>query len=248
MTRTKLIFLGSHIRSTECLRYVIENVPSVDVIGLVLNRSYTGDYDHQAARTLTNKYDIPILSIESLGSLQYDLGASVLYDCKLPSALVDQPPRGLVNIHLGPLPRFRGVNSVYHAIRRARLDNNWIFGVTLHYIDHGLDTGPIIDMIDVPFSENDTAYDLYMRATGKILELFAANIRPLVSNEGRVPSTAQSGPSFYFRRSDMVLEVDLNASPDEVYDAVRALTFPGKKKPFAYVGTRKIYLSLHECS
>lgn len=246
MTRTKLLFLGSHVRSSECLRYLLENVPNVDVIGVVLNRTDTGDYDQQAIRVLANKYEIPMLPLEGVGSLQYDLGVSILYDRKLPSALVDQPPRGLVNLHLGPLPRFRGVNSVYHAIRRARLDDNWVFGITLHYIDYGLDTGPVIDMIDIPISEDDTAYDLYMRATGKILELFAKNIGALVNNEWQVPSTPQSGPSFYFKRSDIELEVDLNASPDDVYDAIRALTFPGKKKPFAYVGKKKIYLSLHD--
>jgi methionyl-tRNA formyltransferase len=244
ITQTRVLFLGSHLRCGECLRYFVENIPNADVVGLVLNKSDAGDYDHTALKTQVEKYNIPVIPIEGVASLRYDLGISILYDRKLPTEIVDQPPRGLVNIHLGPLPRFRGVNCIYHAIRRARSDNNWVFGITLHYIDHGLDTGPIIDAIDIPMLPHDTAYDLYMRATEKILALFSRNIGRLVSSRVRVPATPQIGPSYYFKRSDMELEVDLNSSPEQIYDAIRALTFPGKSKPFALIGGRKIHLSL----
>lgn len=245
---TKILFLGSHRRSAECLLYLVENVPTAEVIGIVLNSYDGGDYDHEPIKAIAYKHDIPILALESVRAKQYDIGLCVMFDQKLASAIVDQPPRGFVNLHLGPLPRLRGVHSAHHAIRLARSHDNWMFGVTLHYMDHGLDTGPIIERLDVPFSVDDTAFDLYERATEKMLELFLKNIGRLVTSAERVPALPQEGPSFYFKRSDLNLEVDLRASPQEIYDAIRALTFPGKPGPFANIGNKKIYISLEDLS
>ena len=246
MAGTKVLFLGSHHRSCECLQYMLGNVSDIDVVAIVANRAEDGDYDRQTVEALAHKYKVPMFSLEDAVPLHYDLGISILYDRKLPAEMVDHPPRGFVNLHLGPLPRFRGVNSIYHAIRLARLHDNWMFGITLHYVDHGLDTGPIIDKLDIPIYPDDTAYDLYMRSTGKLFDLFVRNIGPLLSSKKRIPSTPQSGPSQYFKRSDIKLQIDLSWSPEEIYDAVRALTFPGKRKPYVVIGDWKIYLSLEE--
>ncbi len=210
------------------------------------NKANSPDYDSGKITALAERNDIPVLEFEQASSLDYELGISILFDRKIPAAIVDRPRSGIVNIHLGPLPSLRGVNSVYHAILRARPRNEWVFGITLHYIDHGLDTGPIIDKVSFPIERDDTAVDLYLRATGKIPELFVRNIDHLLQADGRVSAEAQQGPSNYFSRKDIKLEIDLESPPDAVYDAIRALTFPGKPKPFARIGEHKIYLSLTE--
>jgi methionyl-tRNA formyltransferase len=116
----------------------------------------------------------------------------------------------------------------------------------MHYIDEGIDSGPLIDTIDVPILDNDTAARLHARASEQVLPLFARNIRALVAAPGRVPSEPQSGPAYFFRRGDVQHEVDLSADPDDIYDLVRALTFPGRPRPYARVGKYKIYLSIEE--
>jgi methionyl-tRNA formyltransferase len=245
MDKKRILFLGSHLRSADCLERLVQRGDAT-VVGLVLNRSESGDYDPRRIREIAARACIAILQFEEVAALEYELGVSILFDRKIPAAMVDRPRDGIVNLHLGPLPSLRGVNSVYHAIIRARPNNEWKFGVTLHYMDHGLDTGPVIDKCEIPIQSNDFAFDLYMRATGEIPNLFARNTERLVSTHGRVAAEKQVGISNYFGRKDMRLDVDLTASPDEIYDAVRALTFPGKPKPFAWVGAHKLYLSLSE--
>ena len=77
-------------------------------------------------------------------------------------------PLGIVNLHLAPLPRYRGRYSFTHAI----LAGDAYFGVTLHYIDEGLDTGPIIAERTFPIKPTDTAWSLYLRAQREGTELF----------------------------------------------------------------------------
>lgn len=48
----------------------------------------------------------------------------------------------IVNVHFGPLPEFRGVAPISHAIRQGKET----FGVTAHIIDQGIDTGPILEI------------------------------------------------------------------------------------------------------
>ena len=157
---------------------------------------------------------------------------------------MSRPAKGFVNLHLGPLPRLRGSNSVLHAIRLARKENIWRFAVTLHYMDAKLDTGPIIDSKECPIFEDDTAGALHARACDLLFDLFEDNIQKLLLAEGRMPSVAQTGPSAFFRRGDVDHEVDLSADPTEVYDRIRALSFPGRPKPYAIVGGLKVFLSL----
>jgi methionyl-tRNA formyltransferase len=116
----------------------------------------------------------------------------------------------------------------------------------MHYIDEGIDTGPVIDQIIFPIFEDDTAATLHARASEQIYPLFTRNIHRLVESPDRLPSLPQTGTAYTFRRGDVQHEIDLTAGADEVYDLVRALTFPGRPRPFARIGRHKIFLSIDE--
>lgn len=243
---TRILFLGSHLRSFHCFRYLVESVPDATVVAVIPHLTQPPIREDQDIRPFAKQRGIPVVEFSEIGDRDYDLGISLMFDRILPPAVVDRPPRGFVNLHLGPLPRFRGANSVLHAIRLARQDDHWTFGVTMHYIDHTLDTGPVIDRIDVPIFEDDIAQSLHVRASERIYELFVRNIHRLAGSEERLPAQHQDGPSYSFKRSGVNHEIDLTAHPDEIYDLVRALTFPGKSKPYAVIGGRKFYLSITE--
>lgn len=59
----------------------------------------------------------------------------------------------IVNLHPAWLPEYPGL----HSIERAFADHRTQTGVTVHYIDAGLDSGPIIAQCHVPILPTDTA-------------------------------------------------------------------------------------------
>ncbi|MCC6471882.1 MAG: hypothetical protein IT563_26450 [Alphaproteobacteria bacterium] len=242
----RILVLGSHLQSFRCFRYLIDSVSDIAIVGIVPHQTQPPIRDDQDVRTLARARGIPILGLDQLADLSFDLGISLQFDRVLPAAIVERPRKGFVNIHLGPLPRFRGANSVMHAIRLARRDNHWSFGVTLHYLAAKVDTGPIIDLAECPIFEDDTAYTLHSRASDLVPGLFQRNIHRLVESPGHVPSRPQEGTSYVFRKGEVEHAIDLALPPDEIYDRIRALTFPGKPRPYAIVGGRRIYLSLDE--
>ncbi len=243
---TKILFLGSQKKSFHCLQYLLRSVRDVEIVAVVPNRNATVITPEQDVRLLAADYGVRVATHEDLGSISYDLGISVLYDQVLAQNVIDTPKKGFINLHMGPLPRLRGVNSVMHALRLARRDNCWRFGVTLHYVDRGVDTGPIIDILDMPIFEDDTAHDLHMRSSDKLFELFVKNIQRLVDAPARVEAEAQdpAALSYMFRRKDTQAEVDLSGEPDAIYDQVRAFDYPGKGRAYARIGHRTIYLTI----
>lgn len=89
----------------------------------------------------------------------FQLGISVGYDKKLPSWLINGPELGTVNIHPALLPRYRGANPYFWVIRNHE-DKT---GTTLHLMDEGFDTGPILSQREVSLDGNEAMGEVFFR-------------------------------------------------------------------------------------
>lgn len=70
--------------------------------------------------------------------------------------LLAEFPNRIVNIHPALLPNFPGLHGIKDAYEAGVKET----GVTIHYVDSGVDTGPIIAQGKVQVSENDSLSDL----------------------------------------------------------------------------------------
>ncbi|MGI8902397.1 MAG: phosphoribosylglycinamide formyltransferase [Solirubrobacteraceae bacterium] len=81
-----------------------------------------------------------------------DAGADLVvlagYMQLLSASFLDRFPRRVINVHPALLPAFAGLDAVGQAIAYGVK----VFGVTVHYVDEGIDTGPVIlqRAIEVP--------------------------------------------------------------------------------------------------
>lgn len=106
----------------------------------------------------------------------FDLGISAAGTHIFRSAEIARARFGIVNLHLAPLPEYRGRFSATHAIL-----NGSEYGVTLHYVDEGIDTGPIIAERRFPILPAETALSLRARALVEGRRLFLATLPLLLS-------------------------------------------------------------------
>jgi methionyl-tRNA formyltransferase len=89
-----------------------------------------------------------------------DLGISIFYDKILPAEFIDRFGR-LLNLHNGPLPRYRGVSPVNWALKNGERSH----GVTIHEITPGIDDGPIVAQVEYSiYPAIDEVEDVYARA------------------------------------------------------------------------------------
>ena len=88
----------------------------------------------------------------------------------LKPAVFTLAPWGAINIHTGITPAYRSADPIFWALYRGEPEN---VGVTIHYIDRGIDTGSIIHQETVPVYAEDSLATIYVRCIRKGAELYA---------------------------------------------------------------------------
>lgn len=73
--------------------------------------------------------------------------------------LLQTYPNRVVNIHPSLLPKFPGLNTHQRVLDAGESES----GCTVHYVDKGIDTGPIIAQAVVPVATKDTFETLAVR-------------------------------------------------------------------------------------
>lgn len=98
----------------------------------------------------------------------------------LSGIVINAFPMRIMNIHPSLLPSFTGLD-----VHRKALDYGVKFsGCTVHFVDEGLDTGPIIIQAAVPVLENDTPESLAKRILEEEHRIYPQAIR--LYGEGRL--------------------------------------------------------------
>jgi formyltetrahydrofolate-dependent phosphoribosylglycinamide formyltransferase len=88
-----------------------------------------------------------------------DLVVCAGYMHLLTGRFLDRFPGRIVNVHPALLPRFPGTQPVRDALAAGVLES----GATVHYVDAGVDTGPVIRQESVPVEPGDTVETLRAR-------------------------------------------------------------------------------------
>lgn len=161
---------------------------------------------------------------EILRGLQPDLFLLAWWPCLLRNELFEIPTEGCLNFHPSLLPFNRGKHTTFWT-----LIEGGPFGVSLHFVDAGVDTGAIAFQQPLNKTWEDTGQTLYERAQRAILELFADNFETIV--RGSIPRAKQITYQGTFHRAAEI-ESACNISLDKRYSArdllniLRAKTFP----------------------
>ncbi|WP_251546141.1 phosphoribosylglycinamide formyltransferase [Limosilactobacillus caecicola] len=91
--------------------------------------------------------------------------------------LLDEYEGRIVNLHPAWLPEYPGL----HSIERAYQDHRQQTGVTVHFIDAGLDSGPIIMQERVPIYPTDSLADLEARVHQTEHQLYPQAIKKVLT-------------------------------------------------------------------
>lgn len=94
---------------------------------------------------------------EQLAALQADLMIVVAYGLLLPTAVLEAPRLGCINVHGSLLPRWRGAAPIQRAIWAGDEQT----GITIMQMDEGLDTGDMLFKLACPIEPDDTSASLY---------------------------------------------------------------------------------------
>ncbi len=88
----------------------------------------------------------------------------------------------IINIHPSLLPSFPGLDAQQQALEHGVK----VTGCTVHFVDAGLDSGPIIAQADVPIEDNDTVDSLAARILTEEHRLYSEAINIVLSGRYRI--------------------------------------------------------------
>jgi methionyl-tRNA formyltransferase len=155
---------------------------------------------------------------QRLLSFQPDVMVVVAYGLILPTAILEVPRLGCVNIHGSILPRWRGAAPIH----RALLAGDRTTGVSIMCMDAGLDTGPVLSVHETPIGEHETAASLHDRLAALGAEALVATLEKFAS--GALVPRAQSttGVTYAHKIRKEEARLDWRRSAVELHAQVRA--------------------------
>ena len=146
-------------------------------------------------KQLAGARGIPVLQPPSLKlesgradalAVPLDVLVVAAYGLILPPAVLAWPRCGALNIHASKLPRWRGAAP----IQRAIMAGDALTGITVMQMDAGLDTGAVVDAVDLPIAPRETAGTLTTRLAARGATLIVATLERL-ARERALPATPQ---------------------------------------------------------
>ena len=161
-----------------------------------------------------------------LRDLAPDLILVVAFGMILPPSVISYPKYGCLNVHASLLPKYRGAAPM----QRAIMDGERETGVTIMYMDEGLDTGDMITSEATPISDTDTLQTVHDRLAEMGARMLVEAARLVVEGKAvRVPQNgALSSYAAKIERADAKL--DFTRTAVELDRQIRALS----PMPLAY--------------
>jgi methionyl-tRNA formyltransferase len=115
--------------------------------------------------------------VSQLAAMHSEVMIVVGYGQLIPQAILDLPPRGILNVHASLLPKYRGAAPIQWAIANGELTT----GVTIMKIDAGLDTGDILAQAEMTILAAETAPELSARLAEEGADLLVETLDRLES-------------------------------------------------------------------
>ena len=99
----------------------------------------------------------------------------------LRAPLLNAFPGRIINIHPSLLPEFPGLYAWTQAVEAGARES----GCTVHYVDAGVDTGPVIAQARVPILPGDTSASLHARIQAEEHRIYPAAITEVAAELGQ---------------------------------------------------------------
>jgi len=131
--------------------------------------------------------------------------------------------KGWINLHPSLLPYGRGKHGYFWSIVE-----NTPFGVSIHFISEGIDTGPIIFQKRIPVSIEDTGHSLYKKGVNEVIKLFKEKYYDIVNlNFDPINQDDQNSTTHFAREIEEKAIIDLNKTYKaiDLIDIIRGKTF-----------------------
>ena len=227
----KILFMGTPEFAREHLKALVES--SFNIVGVFSQPDRPSGRGMHLLPTPVKEYalsqGLPVFQPEKLKAgkeeveqildiLKPDVIIVVAYGKILPKYILDYPKYGCINVHGSLLPKYRGAAPIQWSI----INGDTTTGVTIMYMDEGMDTGNMIKKATCEILPCDTYGSLHDKLIPLGSKTLIQVLDELCLNNGELNSEAQSKE---FTVAPMLTKenthIDFNNSADNIVNLVR---------------------------
>jgi len=238
----RVLLIGRDSFGKDCLKVLLEQ--GEDLVGVITVPDNAGQAKANPTKDFAIEAAIPLLLPSRLKDLKVtdwvksrlpELIVLAFVTDIIPKAMIDIPKYKAINYHPSLLPRYRGGSAIHWAIINGETET----GVTIHYIDAGIDTGDIILQERVPIYPEDTVASLYFERLYPMgVKMIAETVRMI--GEGKAPRIKQDNAQASYQPiiQEKHVILDFGKSVQNVHNLIRGSNpHPGAT---AYLRGKKI--------
>ncbi len=221
-------YFGDGVWAQLAIKKILAN-PNFSIAFVVLRN----DVPDEELRKIAKINNIPCFQVKNVNSKEFisciedfhvDINVSMSFDQILKTEIINLAPKKFINCHAGALPFYRGRNILNWAL----INGEERFGVTVHYVDEGIDTGDIILQRFEPIEKTDRYGDLLVKAQVLCSEVLYDAL--ILIDEDRVSIKKQEKlhpVGFYCSGRTFGDEyIDWNWSSERIYNFIRGIADP----------------------
>lgn len=237
-----ILFMGGHELGAKTLEHLINN--NVNVVGVVVSKNDNDWYrgvDEIAYKFNLNLYEEKNINdqnfLNKIKSLNLDLIVCVNFDQILKKDIINLPTIGCINTHASLLPKYRGRAP----LNWAMINGEKYSGVTVHFIDEGIDTGDILLQEKIKIDEDYYISDLLNKVKNIYPKIVLNAIRTLESRNLNLIKPDLSKGFYVNKRSKDDGKIDFSKPSKDIMNFIKAISkpYPGA---FLYNNNKKIII------
>ncbi|HLS88761.1 MAG TPA: methionyl-tRNA formyltransferase [Sphingobacteriaceae bacterium] len=186
----RIVYMGTPGFAVEPLRHLLRNHCRVTAVVTRPDRPRGRGraVKPSPVKELAAELGLPVLQPEKAGDpefvaqlreLEPDVIVTAAYGLLLPPEVLEVPRLGCLNIHPSLLPELRGAAP----IQRALMEGKEKTGVTIYFMDEGMDSGDILLQEETPIQPGETAGELAARLSKMGARLLMDALRLLATEE-----------------------------------------------------------------
>lgn len=235
MKDKRVIFMGTPDFSVPVLEKLIENTNVVLVV--TKKDAYVGRkkvLTESPVAICAHEHNIEVYKpnklkedYEYILNKKPDIIITCAYGSIVPKVVLDYPSYGCINVHASLLPKYRGASPIVASILNGEKET----GITIMYMDEGIDTGNIIMSRSIEIEDNDNSLSLSNK-----LSLLGANLLidtlPKIFEGENFDIPQDNEEATYvgmLKREDE--HIDFNNSVENIKNQVRAFS----PEPYAFI-------------
>ncbi len=208
-----------------------------------------------AVKQTALKHKLPVLQPQSLCSPEFltelerfraDVFVVIAFRM-LPQAVWRMPPKGTINLHASLLPNYRGAAPINRAIMNGETHS----GLTTFFINDEIDTGKIIQQLQMEIGPNETFGQLHDRMVFEGQKLVIETLAKIEAGNLQLTDQAEELKKFenihpapkLFKDDSLI---NWNRSINDIHNQIRGLSpFPGTFTHFCNENGQKIEVKIY---